>query len=624
MARPTPLQKTLAELFDAQPNDQRLRDHLEGLTRDENFPGLTWFWGPYLYERNRAIFRSLITQHFSSWQHTGWRWKRIKWSAHADRLEPWLAAARKNRDTQLVHMLLLWRHALKHWGIDRKAWTAALLADYQNAPTAADRAIVLQEYDAWFDLSEADALAMYQCDPQCATFLLRHLPLAWSFDNKRVLWQKLSEAALANGDEELHFRLYRKQVPLKQWRTDILSLAQRTPSPQQLNAELKRHHPEGYGLNFTDTIVELLKARGRDVMPYVKENLDTIVRGPQRNAALPLLQLAEQNEWWDLWSGLLRKDYDSERFNAAIEKLLDDSRIREADRIERLKALAGVSREWNWIGFGLVITHALDDDLAARMYRQYPDLIRGPFQPNTSTTWHIGYPKLLAAAQAAEDDEQVDRMASRLATRPRPLHQYYGYKDANKVVDLADQLGADYQQLREQDPHLFARRAANILTRMPAYAIYDYPQLLRSNQLARLLFVRSFDAYLTVPETIRDLVEGSEIRVQMLGYRVLAQDDPRAQRLAAETIDILLGTLFRPLHRKTRIAAFGALLSAAKGDAEAAAKVLAKARQALKLPDNKYPKEHLIGLIGKVLHLRPELRGEGEQPIIFGFEEATA
>lgn len=624
MARPSPLQKTLTELFDAQPNDQRLRDHLEGLTRDEDFPGLTWFWGPYLYERNRAIFRSLITQNFSSWQHTGWRWKRIKWSDHADRLEPWLAAARQNRDTQLAHLLLLWRHALKHWGIDRKAWTAALLADYQNAPSAADRAIVLQEYDAWFDLSEADALAMYQCDPQCVRFLLQHLPLGWSFDHKRVLWQKLSEAALANGDEELQLQLYRKQVPLKQWRTDVLALAQRTASADELNAQLIRHHPEGYGLNLTDVTVDLLKSRGRDVMPYVKSKLDEVLRGASLNDGKPLLRLAEQNEWWDLWSALLRKKYDAASYNAAIKSLLDDQRMGEADRIERLKALAGVSREWNWTGFGLACIHSLEDDLATRLYQQYPELIRGPFQSNASPTYNQGYPQLLAAAQAAEDDELVDQMASRLATRPRPLHQHYGSKDANKLVDQADQLGAYYQQLREHDPHLFARRAANILTRMPAYAIYDYPQLLRTNQLARLLFVRSFDAYLTVPETIRDLVEGSDIHVQMLGYRVLAQDDPRAQRLAVETVEILLGTLFRPLHRKTRIAAFGALLNAAQGDSEAAAKVLAKARQALKLPDTKYPKEHLIGLIGKVLHLRPELRGEGEQPIIFGLEEATA
>ena len=108
---------------------------------------------------------------------------------------------------------------------------------------------------------------------------------------------------------------------------------------------------------------------------------------------------------------------------------------------------------------------------------------------------------------------------------------------------------------------------------------------------------------------MRDLLEGSEIHVQMLAYRVLAQDDDRARRLAADMLDILLGTLLRPLHRKTRLAAFGALANAAKADATAAARALRRVCDALRLPDTKYPKEQLVGLIGGILHTWPELRG---------------
>ncbi len=48
------------------------------------------------------------------------------------------------------------------------------------------------------------------------------------------------------------------------------------------------------------------------------------------------------------------------------------------------------------------------------------------------------------------------------------------------------------------------------------------------------MFVRSFPAYLASSSAVRDLIEGSEIHVQMLGYRVLAQSDERARHLAAE------------------------------------------------------------------------------------------
>jgi hypothetical protein len=184
-------------------------------------------------------------------------------------------------------------------------------------------------------------------------------------------------------------------------------------------------------------------------------------------------------------------------------------------------------------------------------------------------------------------------------------------------------LAKDYQALRDRDPEAFARRAADVLTHIPAFAIYSYSQLLRTNTLARLLFVRSFDTFLAVPQAVQDLVEGSDIHVQMLAYRVLGQDDERARRLAVECLDILIGTLWRPLHRKTRLAAFDALANAATADAEAARLVLHRSREALRLPDTKYPKEQLIGLIGRVLAARPELRGPHEQPVVYRRQEAA-
>jgi hypothetical protein len=159
---------------------------------------------------------------------------------------------------------------------------------------------------------------------------------------------------------------------------------------------------------------------------------------------------------------------------------------------------------------------------------------------------------------------------------------------------------------------------------VPAYAIHNYDRLLRTNSLARLLFVRSFGAYLARPDAVRDLVEASEVHVQMLAYRVLAHDDDRARKLAVEFLDILLGTLLRPLHRKTRLAAFGALANAALGSPDAAARVHRRARQALRLPDTKYPKEQLVGLIGMVLHHRPELCGPRERITVYGLPEAAS
>ena len=113
-----------------------------------------------------------------------------------------------------------------------------------------------------------------------------------------------------------------------------------------------------------------------------------------------------------------------------------------------------------------------------------------------------------------------------------------------------------------------------------------------------------------------DLVEAPEIHVQMLAYRALGRDDDRARERAAANLPVLIGTLLRPLHRATRILAFGALANAANTP-ERARTILTRAREALALPDVRYPKESLLGLIARLLHRWPELRGAGEQPTVF-------
>jgi hypothetical protein len=70
------------------------------------------------------------------------------------------------------------------------------------------------------------------------------------------------------------------------------------------------------------------------------------------------------------------------------------------------------------------------------------------------------------------------------------------------------------------------------------------------------------------------------------------------------------------LHRSTRALAFGALANAAVS-ADNAARILNRARQALDLPDKRYPKENLIGLLGAVLARWPELRRPREQRLVF-------
>lgn len=622
------LRTAIEQLLEDQPDDRRLRDNLEGLCRDPLFPGLTWFWGPRLYARNRAVFRPFVLNHFSDWIASGKRWRRVPWADHAADLEAWLEAARTARDGGLVRRLLRWKYAAaKGWGIDKERWNAALVEAHRAAPTPAARAIVLDEFDDWFQLDEPTAIRLYDADRGSAAFILKHLPLSFSFrgDEKRAMWDKLGGLARAHGDEKLFFALYRRLMPVDRWETEVLALADAVLEKDELNRVLENRHLEGYGIKRGGTVLKLLERRGRDVMPYVRAKLEETIGGWGRDDdAKRFVDLAEGNGWWDLWSASIRAARNAKLFNESVGKLMRDEGLGDDTRRERLRALAGASREWNWPGVGLAIIHHLDDSLACLVYARYPDLVRGPLRANVTPTWWRGYPNLIKAAQAANDDDLVDTLASRYATRISWARLWGRRKEPDADEKTGSEIAAHYQAIRDRNPVEFARRASNVLTRIPAYATFNQYELLRTNDLARLLFVRSLDQYLAVPEAVQNLVEGSNIHVMMLAYRVLALPDPRARALAAANVDILLGTLLRPLHRRTRLAAFEALANAARHDEPVARRIHARAREALKLPDEKYPKPELIGLIGGVLAAHPGLAAEAERPVVYRHARVAA
>jgi hypothetical protein len=614
-----PLRRTIEQLLEDQPNDQRLRDHLEGLARDPLFPGLTYFWGPRLYARSRATFRPFILSRFSDWIRTADnRWKRILWEDHRDELEAWLQAARSARDVVLVRRLLQWRYAApKHWGIDLDRWRPALIDAYETAATPAARAIVLDEFNTSFQLDEPSAIRLYEIDRAAAPFILRHLPYVGWNKKEREMWDELGARARTNGDEPFYFSLYRKFMPIARWREEVLGLAAFLSDPDTLNRALEVRHIEGYQIKHVDTVIELLERRGRDVMPYVHAKLAQVITGWGReNEAERLMELAARRGWWDLWAATARVG-PTKVFGTAVAVIVDDNAMPDETARERLRALAGVSREWNWPGLGLARIHQLGDDVACRVYDKFPDLIRGPLRLHvTPRWWGKGYSKLVKRAQAAGDIELIDMLAARYATTIS-WSQRRNPDKTDEVTETTSALAAYYQAIRDRDREEFARRSSSVLTRIPAYATFSQNYLLRTNALARLMFVRSLDSFLSVPLAVQDLIEGSNIHVMVLAYRVLALPDARARTLAAANVDILLGTVLRPLHRRTRLAAFDALVNAARGDAAVAARIHARAREALKLPDKRYPKAELIGLIAGILAVRPELAGEAEQPVIY-------
>jgi hypothetical protein len=343
------------------------------------------------------------------------------------------------------------------------------------------------------------------------------------------------------------------------------------------------------------------------VVPYVRQHVTRVFSYGNEKPLKRLLDHARSRGWYDLWAAIVVSCRSHVEYNKAIKEVLSDMNLAETERLRRLSLLSGVSREWNGLGWGLAVVQQLDNDNALQLYKRYPELVHQSFRKHITPNYGSNYGAVFNEAWNRGDDALADYLASRYATD--------AWSRADKRRPLFDLVAEKYTELKLDD-EAFARRAANVLTLIPAYSIYNYAQLIRSNKLARMLFERSVKSYLSSAAAIRDLVEGGEIHVQMLAYRALGVDDDRARQLAAENLDILLGTVLRPLQRKTRAAAFRALSNAAATE-DGARRVLAKAREAFALPDKGYPKEALVGLIARILARHPSLATPAEQRVVY-------
>lgn len=599
-----------------EPDDLVLRKQLEALGSElPLFPGFTWLWGPALYQRNRVLFRPFILNHFSGVLVEKVRGpaEPVAWSGRvATALEAWLLVVDADGDIPLFRRLIQWKVAGLGWSGRSKALRRELLGRFRLATSEHGRLGVLRRFDFPFDLDEATALELYRIEPLATDFILRHLGWGWSWMGKAStgIWRTVVELARTRGDAAFEWKLYRAQVSAAEWQSDALADCGRIGDPRALLESLERRHPRGGRGKLGEGFLQLLEARGEAVLPYVVRHLEEVWWNAGKDAAgSKLVLLARRQGWREFWGRAARVCLSPKEFNAEVRRELEDGSVPVDQQRHHLALLAGVSREWNHGPIGLARVHPLNATVALLLHRRHPDLLRGPFRVHVQVPMgredHDG---LLEALIAGGEDELVDFLASRYVT---VILAATGSGPATKEVA---RLSALYEGMLTDEAR-FAWRAARVLGHVPAYGIHHYPTLVRTNRLARLLFERTPALFLACPRGVADLVEGSDIHVMALAYRILGLADARAVALARVHVDLLLGTLLRPLHRQTRCLAFRALANAAT-DEELAPRILARAREAFALPDDQYPKDALAQLVGGILDRHAGLRRASEHPRI--------
>ena len=482
------LARVVAKLLEAESlDDAALLGVLEELAaRQPAFALLTGLWGPALYRRHRALYRGFILRRFRSAGYDPGRgaWRVAPWSGpYQEELERWLQLAESLEDAEVFRRLYRWRltEGQPAGPRDVGRWREDLCAQVEQARGgSAARRRVLERYDQPFELRELQALTLYRCDPEAArdyiAMKLSRVPVY-----RRRIWEGLRSAARRRGDWPFARELYRLQVPPGQWRRDVEAIIEHVHDPAELISWLEEHHPRGSFEEKGVVVLTLLRARGGEVLPYVRRHLGEVFEAPGGGALLrEVLREVAARRWWGLWARVLKTWAPQRFYEREVMGLLHADDLPDRERRRRLWLLGRVGDEAEVTRLG--------DVSAVALYARYPQLVRGVFARRVMPSAVQGYPRLMDRALEAGDEQLIDQMASALIMEvPR-----FGVAEVAEVTATLTQ----YYRALLSEPRRFGERVVPMLVGLSSERPWRAGMLLKSNPLARHLLVEALPAYL--------------------------------------------------------------------------------------------------------------------------------
>jgi hypothetical protein len=523
-------------------------------------------------------------------------------------LEAWYKEADRADDVATFKRLLRWRSTAAGWEGMGERLCQDLRLRAADITTPAELATLLAKFDirSVFYIDEELAIQFYTLDPESATpFILKRLP--YQGDN-RQLWETLFDLALEKGDDDFAYKLYRRQVPLERWREDVRALAAGSLPPTELVAELEKRHPDRSRIDNDGFYFDLIDRHGPPLLPYVLKH----VRKTENAASWELLlELTRRNEWWDVWAKLIR-DAGQAQLNEAIEELLTDEHIPPEDLVARLRLLSQQGDTRADFRFRWYYVSHLQPEVALRLYRRFPELLRTAFRPHIQIHLRNISQELLDEFLDKDDYELIDHMSSFVLTYIE--HDYRARKSF--APEVATKLHGHYVRLLEEDKEAFAQRTAGVLNQF-AQRGFIWKDVLKLNPLAKLFFEAPPECMLASPRAVQDLLESENELVRAVALRAIALKDERAAALVAENLSMLIAAMLQ-VKRSARRDLFKGLSNRAEQDRGDAARILARAREVLFMPDRVVSKKDFFDLISRILHRWPELRGERESLPVYG------
>jgi hypothetical protein len=314
-------------------------------------------------------------------------------------------------------------------------------------------------------------------------------------------------------------------------------------------------------------------------------------------------RLGDENLYWRaFFTGGKPKEWNQSLRDLLALPLSDARVLRELERRS--------PPERRWGGW------RLESDVTLALYRRNPTAFRSFIErcadePDAA---------LHQAAVAAGDEEFQDFLAYRalhqfpnLAYRAFPPESAlrWGTKPdpeaRRQLEELAGRILSRLDRLHAAAPEEYVRHAANILSRVEAFAVGSLRQAHHTNPLWEYLAGCHHDAWRQSPEGIRELLESPSIYVQLLGLTFLSAGGPDAARRVVENLLLLRALLLGQARKNTKKNTLECLDRAARQGPEFAARIFPILEEALDLRGKRaIPERVLVSFV----RARREARGQ--------------
>jgi hypothetical protein len=277
-----------------------------------------------------------------------------------------------------------------------------------------------------------------------------------------------------------------------------------------------------------------------------------------------LSRLNNESVYWALFF----KVADNNQWNHELKKLLDQ-KLRDLDLMLALQLRtpdSGFNSGWGWQRW------FLDHDVALKMYRRQPELLR-PFLETFLLTPPLN---LLDEAEKRADEEFLDFLTfqlliyiNQLAYRAFPSEAtrrwYKPDKGAQEEVEkISGQLLRRLKRLHDQSPELYVRHVANTLSYFRAFQVWSYRDSVEKNPVFRHMVKEHHEAWQASPIGVRELLESPNIYIQIAGLDILATGGADAAERVLENLPMLKAMLLSRAKRNTKKRAINALVEAAQ------------------------------------------------------------